>query len=81
MITMAHLRIARAGFLDGWKEPRGLSTSTNIDSLGVNDWDWNRYTDCLELLDRWINIGQIARAGFGSEAWKEGFWPFRWRNK
>ena len=71
------LRIARAGFGDGWREPHDLSTSTNI------DWLLGRDATLQEEIEfeRWLNIGQFARAGFRSQPWREGFWPFAWRHK
>ena len=72
------IAVARAGFSDGWSQPHDLSTSTNIDHLRL-DGDDERSQGWIELLDRWINIGQFARAGFRSQPWREGWWPFRWR--
>lgn len=54
----------RVGFADGWTQPHELGTS------------WSVGEDVQELTDRAINVGQFARAGFCSEAWRERFWPF-----
>lgn len=70
-ITVA-IRCAVAGFLDGWRQPYDLSTSTNVETL-IGDYSWQ----AQEVLDSAINVGQLARAGRRSQTWVEGYWPTR----
>lgn len=75
---MKRLRAFFVGLGDGWRQPRYLNTSTNVDHLAkvvrpsFEDWDHSVY----DYLDRGINIGQFLRAGRKSQAWQEGYWPF-----
>ena len=66
------LHILRMGFSDGWSQPYDLSTSWNVSHIETLSED-----TAQELLDRGINLGQLARAGIKSEAWKEGYWPVK----
>lgn len=72
-----YLRLGRAvaiGFADGWSQPIELSTSTNVEHL-VDPASPEE--DVFDLQDRGINLGQIARAGRKSQAWRERWWPLR----
>ena len=73
----AWLRVVRAGLADGWSQPHDLTTSTNIEWLTGHSDDSPEWAQLQETLDRAINVGQIARAGRNSQAWKEGYWPLR----
>lgn len=69
----ALLKAFAYGVNDGWHQPTYLSTSWNLDHLpGTGD-------DLYNWQDRGINVGQFIRAGFKSEAWKLGYWPFGWK--
>lgn len=66
------LQVLRMGFSDGWSQPYSLNyswTVSHIETLSENT--------AQELLDRGINLGQLARAGIKSEAWREGYWPVK----
>lgn len=66
------LHVLRMGFTDGWAQPHSLNFSWNvsrIETLSENT--------AQELLDRGINLGQLARAGLKSETWQEGYWPVK----
>ena len=65
-----YLRVVVAGFLDGWRQPYDLSTSTNVESL-VENYSWQ----LQNVLDSAINLGQLARAGRRSQTWEYGYWP------
>ena len=69
-------RIAQAliaGIRDGWGQPYEINWSTNVEHLISSESDED---STLTWQDRGINIGQFAHAGFQSEAWKHGYWPF-----
>ena len=57
------IKVVLAGLRDGWAQPFDLSTSTSVPD------------EHQELLDRAINVGQLARAGRRSQTYQEKFWP------
>jgi len=68
------LRVVHVGFRDGWEQPRELTASANLEALLGDDLDEDRH---YELQNRAINLGQLLRAGRGSEPWREGWWPVK----
>ena len=76
IVAVTHrARAFRLGVLDGWEQPRDLSTSTNVDHLMTVASDEDTM---LNWLDRGINVGQLAHAGLYSQAWEERYWPVSW---
>ena len=57
--------VIRAGLRDGWTQPYDLGISHSVPE------------EHQELLDKAINLGQLARAGRNSETYKERFWPLK----
>ena len=66
------LHVLRMGFIDGWAQPHSLISSWNVSHIETLSED-----TALTVLDRGINLGQLARAGTKSEAWQEGYWPVK----
>ena len=61
------------GVSDGWVQPYSLSTSWNVSHLFESIGE----DAALTWQDRGINIGQFLHAGFKSEAWQRGYFPFQ----
>lgn len=68
---IAHTHAFILGFQDGWAQPTGLSSSSNVDHLETGKGDVHR------MLDKGINLGQLFHAGTSSQTWEEGYWPVK----
>ena len=78
------MKLVRAflyGVRDGWQQPKYLNSSRNVDHLIPEGESGYGKRGVYEWLDKGINIGQLIRAGWKSEAWEQKFWPFKWMEK